>query len=303
MPKILICIPTYKRNNSLLECVKSIKKLNRFNKNEIGILILDNTTNNNSLKISKELKKTKLNIYHLNEKKRGIVNARNKCLQAANKFNPKYLAFIDDDVKLDKNWLSNNLLIINNYSADIVTGPQNYLKVKQNENLINYNELFEKKYNNKIKKVKWAATNNVFIRYKSIKLIPNLKFDKNLNKFGIGEDQLFFSTLNNLGLKILWSKKVKVFEKIHSHRNTSDWVKNRSFRLGILGHYIDTKLHGKILGYFLNYLKCFFYLFIFFLTIINPLAKVYKIKILNSFFRFYGRLRGPFLFKKIGFYK
>ena len=303
MPKILICIPTYKRNNSLLECVKSIKKLNRFNKNEIGILILDNTINNNSLKISKELKKTKLNIYHLNEKKRGIVNARNKCLQAANKFNPKYLAFIDDDVKLDKNWLSNNLLIINNYSADIVTGPQKYLKVKQNENLINYNELFEKKYNNKIKKVKWAATNNVFIRYKSIKLIPNLKFDKNLNKFGIGEDQLFFSTLSNLGLKILWSKKVKVFEKIYSHRNTSDWVKNRSSRLGILGHYIDIKLHGKILGYFLNYLKCFFYLFIFFLTIINPLAKVYKIKLLNSFFRFYGRLRGPFLFKKIGFYK
>ena len=303
MLKTLICICTYKRNNSLLECIKSIKKLNRFNKNEIGILILDNTINNNSLKISKELKKTKLNIYHLNEKKRGIVNARNKCLQAANKFNPKYLAFIDDDVKLDKNWLNNNLLIINNYSADIVTGPQNYLKVKQNENLINYNELFEKKYNNKIKKVKWAATNNVFIRYKSIKLIPNLKFDKNLNKFGIGEDQLFFSTLSNLGLKILWSKKVKVFEKIYSHRNTPDWVKNRSFRLGILGHYIDTKLHGKILGYFLNYLKCFFYLFIFFLTIINPLAKVYKIKLLNLFFRFYGRLRGPFLFKKIGFYK
>ena len=303
MLKTLICICTYKRNNSLLECIKSIKKLNRFNKNEIGILILDNTINNNSLKISKELKKTKLNIYHLNEKKRGIVNARNKCLQAANKFNPKYLAFTDDDVTLDKNWLINNLLIINNYSADIVTGPQNYLKVKQNENLINYNELFEKKYNNKIKKVKWAATNNVFIRYKSIKLIPNLKFDKNLNKFGIGEDQLFFSTLSNLGLKILWSKKVKVFEKIHSHRNTSDWVKNRSFRLGILGHYIDTKLHGKILGYFLNYLKCFFHLFIFFLTIINPLAKVYKIKLLNSFFRFYGRMRGPFLFKKIGFYK
>ena len=42
-------------------------------------------------------------INHLNEKKRGIVNARNKCLQAANKFNPKYLAFIDDDVKLDRN--------------------------------------------------------------------------------------------------------------------------------------------------------------------------------------------------------
>ena len=302
--KLSICIPTYNRNESLKKCIKSINKIKIKNKIKINIIIVDNSKNNNLHKIKKQLiKNSKFKILFLSEKKRGIVNARNKCLQAANKFNPKYLAFIDDDVKLDKNWLNNNLLIINNYSADIVTGPQNYLKVKQNENLINYNELFEKKYNNKIKKVKWAATNNVFIRYKSIKLIPNLKFDKNLNKFGIGEDQLFFSTLSNLGLKILWSKKVKVFEKIHFHRNTSDWVKNRSFRLGILGHYIDIKLHGKILGYFLNYLKCFFYLFIFFLTIINPLAKVYKIKLLNSFFRFYGRLRGPFLFKKIGFYK
>ena len=302
--KLSICIPTYNRNESLKKCIKSINKIKIKNKIKINIIIVDNSKNNNLLKIKKQLiKNSKFKILFLSEKKRGIVNARNKCLQAANKFNPKYLAFIDDDVKLDKNWLNNNLLIINNYSADVVTGPQNYLKVKQNENLINYNELFEKKYNNKIKKVKWAATNNVFIRYKSIKLIPNLKFDKNLNKFGIGEDQLFFSTLSNLGLKILWSKKVKVFEKIYSHRNTSDWVKNRSFRLGILGHYIDTKLHGKILGYFLNYLKCFFYLFIFFLTIINPLVKVYKIKLLNSFFRFYGRLRGPFLFKKIGFYK
>ena len=302
--KLSICIPTYNRNESLKKCIKSINKIKIKNKIKINIIIVDNSKNNNLLKVKKQLiKNSKFKILFLSEKKRGIVNARNKCLQAANKFNPKYLAFTDDDVTLDKNWLINNLLIINNYSADIVTGPQNYLKVKQNENLINYNELFEKKYNNKIKKVKWAATNNVFIRYKSIKLIPNLKFDKNLNKFGIGEDQLFFSTLSNLGLKILWSKKVKVFEKIYSHRNTSDWVKNRSSRLGILGHYIDIKLHGKILGYFLNYLKCFFYLFIFFLTIINPLAKVYKIKLLNLFFRFYGRLRGPFLFKKIGFYK
>ena len=303
MPKILICIPTYKRNNSLLECVKSIQKLNLINKCEVSILIIDNTVNNNSQKILKQIKKTKLNVYHLNEKKRGIVYARNKCLISAKEFNPKYLAFIDDDIRLDKNWLQNNLLIMNKFKADIVTGPQKYLKINQNKNLINYNELFEKKYNSEPKKVKWAATNNVFIKYKFLRLNPNLKFDKNLNKFGIGEDQLFFSRLNKLGLNILWSNTVKVFEKIHTHRNTLNWVKHRSFRLGILGHYIDTKFHGKILGYFINYLKCFFYLLIFLLSLINPLSKAYKANLINLFFRFYGRMKGPFLFKKIGFYK
>jgi len=302
--KLSICIPTYNRNESLKKCIKSINKIKIKNKIKINIIIVDNSKNNNLLKVKKQLiKNSKFKILFLSEKKRGIVNARNKCLQAANILNPKYLAFIDDDVTLDKNWLINNLLIINNYSADIVTGPQNYLKVKQNENLINYNELFEKKYNSEPKKVKWAATNNVFIKYKFLRLNPNLKFDKNLNKFGIGEDQLFFSRLNKLGLNILWSNTVKVFEKIHTHRNTLNWVKHRSFRLGILGHYIDTKLHGKILGYFINYLKCFFYLLIFLLSLINPLSKAYKANLINLFFRFYGRIKGPFLFKKIGFYK
>ena len=120
-------------------------KLNFINKCEIKILILDNTINNNSQKILKEIKKTKLNIYHLNEKKRGIVYARNKCLLSAKEFDPDYLVFIDDDVRLDKNWLQNNLLIMNKFKADIVTGPQKYLKINQNKNLINYNELFEKK--------------------------------------------------------------------------------------------------------------------------------------------------------------
>ena len=64
---------------------------------------------------------------------------------SAKEFNPKYLAFVDDDVRLDKNWLQNNLLIMNKFKADIVTGPQKYLKINQNKNLINYNELFEKK--------------------------------------------------------------------------------------------------------------------------------------------------------------
>ena len=72
-------------------------------------------------RLNRHQNKAKLNIYHLNEKKRGIVYARNKCLLSAKEFNPDYLAFIDDDVRLDNNWLQNNLLIMNKFKADIVT--------------------------------------------------------------------------------------------------------------------------------------------------------------------------------------
>ena len=49
----------------------------------------------------------------------------------------------------------------------------------------------------------------------------------------MGEDQLFFLQLNKKGHQILWSKEIKVLRK-HSHRSTMKWVKDRSFRLGVL---------------------------------------------------------------------
>jgi len=83
--------------------------------------------------------------------------------------------------------------------ADIVTGPQLSLKKKflNRKNIINYSDFFEKRYKKDVQQVSWAASNNVFLKYNIIKK-HNLFFDKTLNKFGIGEDQLFFSKLNNL---------------------------------------------------------------------------------------------------------
>ena len=51
MNKILICIPTFYRNKSLIECLNSIKKLENINLFDIRILILDNTISNNSFNI------------------------------------------------------------------------------------------------------------------------------------------------------------------------------------------------------------------------------------------------------------
>ena len=82
MNKILICICTYNRNQSLINCLNSIKKLKDINFFDIKILIVDNTVSNNSYDIIKKYKKkNKFIIYQEKERKRGVVNARNKCLK------------------------------------------------------------------------------------------------------------------------------------------------------------------------------------------------------------------------------
>ena len=299
--KILICICTYKRNNILNECLMSFNKaVIPFNFN-IKFLVIDNTINGNAKNIINKLKK-KFNykIYYVNEKKRGIVHARNKCLDEVRKINCDYFSFLDDDCEIDSKWFINLKKIINIYRIKIITGPQIHRNIRKINN--NLEIIFEKKINDDKKFVNWAATNNVIVS-KKVLLSSNLKFDINLNKFGMGEDQLFFLQLNKKGHKILWNKEIKVYERRHSHRSTIKWVADRSFRLGILGNYIDKKIYGSIIGNLLNYLKSIYYLFLSIFIALQPFQQLYTYKLISFIYRSFGRILGPFLFKKIEFYK
>ena len=299
--KILICICTYKRNYILNKCLISFNKVVIPFNFDIEFLIIDNTINGNAKKIIKQVrKKFKYKIYYFNEKKRGIVNARNKCLSEVKKINCNYFSFLDDDCEIDVKWFVNFKKIINKHKVQIVTGPQIH---KGNEKINNnLGIIFEKKINNNKKFVNWAATNNVILSKKII-LSSNLKFDVNLNKFGMGEDQLFFLQLNKKGHQILWNKEIKVYEKKHSHRSTMKWVTDRSFRLGILGNYIDKKIYGSIIGNIVNYIKSIYYLLLSILIAMNPFQKLYTYKLISFIYRSFGRMLSPFLFKKIEFYK
>jgi len=300
MKTLVICICTYKRNESLEQCLKSLKNLNNTKKIKITILIIDNTINYESFNLVKKIKKNFVyKIIQINENKRGVVHARNKALKKLKELKPQYVSFIDDDCIVNKLWLINILKIIKKNKADIVTGPQIYFKSKKK---INYTEYFEKKYYSKVKKVNWAATNNVFFLYNTIKN-KKLFFDKSLNRFGMGEDQLFFSILNQKGYKIYWSKNIKVYEKNHSHRLNIHWLIKRSFRLGVLGHFIDKKLHGNFIGYLINYLKSILYFLYAAISFFKIFNKKSRINIINFLFRFLGRLIGPFIFNKINFSK
>ena len=304
--KLVICICTYNRNLSLLRCLKSINNLYVVPNIKIEVVVVDNAIKYPSFKLVKKLKKSfKYKIIQSHEKKRGVVYARNKCLNEAKKINPKFICFFDDDCVVDRFWLKNVFKVMKFTGAEIVTGPQLPLKKKylHFSNKINYSQFFEKTYKkDTIKRVNWAASNNVFLKYDIIKK-HNLIFDKTLNKFGIGEDQLFFSKIDSYGYKIYWSKTIKVFESIHEHRLNLKWLVERSFRLGVLGHHIDMSIYGKFTGFVINYLKSVYYFTKAFGYIFLFFNIKYRTRVINCFSRFFGRLIGPFILKKINFFK
>jgi len=301
---LVICICTYNRNLSLIRCLRSINKIYLVSNIKIKIIVVDNSYEYSSLKSVQKLKKSlKYKIIQIHEKKRGVVYARNKCLREVKKINPKFICFFDDDCVVDRFWLKNVFKIIKLTNAEIATGPQLTLNKKyfNSSKSINYSQFFEKQYKENLKRVSWAASNNVFLKYNIIKK-HRIFFDKALNKFGIGEDQLFFLKLNSYGHKIYWSKTIKVFEDIHGHRLNLRWLIRRSFRLGVLGHYIDISIHGRFMGYIINYSKCIYYFAKSFSYIFLFFNNKFQVQILNFFFRFYGRLIGPLFLKKIDFF-
>ena len=296
---ILICICTYNRNLQLEKCIKSFKKTYIPSNFNIKFLIVDNSINKNAENIINSLKKkTQFTIKYVSETKRGIVNARNKVLIESKKIGSDYIAFFDDDCLIDKYWFKNIKSLIKKYS--IITGPQLYQKSKSN--IKNLSFIFEKKYKNKLQYVNWAATNNVLFK-SSILKYKKLKFDIKLNKFSMGEDQLFFSQLNKMGYKIIWSKNIKVYESYHEKRSDLKEIARRSFRLGVLSHYIDKKIYGNFKGILINYLKTIYYLFLSLLELIKIGKKNYFHHLTNRFSRFYGKLIGPIIFQKINFFK
>ena len=293
---LVVCICTYKRNNDLIDLLKSFEKAIIPTNINLEFLIVDNTINYNAKKIIIKFKKNFFyNIKYFCEKKRGVVFARNRCLKEIKNLNCSYFAFFDDDCKIDKFWFVEFKKIKTRTNAKIITGPQIY----PNNHLGN---IFEKKIYKNNSFVKWAATNNV-IMSKNILITSNIKFDINLNKFGMGEDQLFFLKLSKLGNRIIWNKNLKVYEKPHLHRKNIKWILQRSFRLGVLGNYIDKSIYGNFLGYIINYLKFIYYIFGSMIIIFFPFQKFLVQRFINLISRSIGRLMGPFLFKKINFFK
>ena len=98
-------------------------------------------------------------------------------------------------------------------------------------------------------------------------------------------------------------RKIQVTETIHYHRQNIKWLSNRSFRLGVLGNYIDRKIYGNTLGLLINYLKSIYFLIKFILYSLLPLRKNYFIHLNNFLFRALGKLLGPFIFDKVKFLK
>ena len=292
--KIAICICFSKKNETHQH--KIINNLNLIKIPKECNLSFYLVANNNPTKLIDLIKKIitnkKINIFILNSVKKDIPNTRNIFLLKIKNKNLDYIGFLDDDCKINRNWVYLMTNFITKYKCDIVGGPQ-YHKVTN----LKYKKLYgilEPANKNK-QNIKWVATNNCFFKKKILDK-TNLLFNKNLKNIG-GSDQLFFRKLKKKGFSIMWNSKAAIEEYPQVDRENYIWFLKRNFRYGYSGLIIDISIYGKKIGYLMNISKT---IILFFLSLINLFFIFRKYNFIKSLFYFVkasGRLASMFGYK------
>ena len=292
--KIAICICFSKKNETYQH--KVLNNLNMLMIPKGCNLTFYFVVNDNPAKLINLKKKIiiskKFNVSILKSFKKDIPNTRNIFLLKIKKQNLDYIGFLDDDCKINKNWVCLMTNFITKYKCDIVGGPQ--LHGVSN---IKYKKLYSilEPSNSDKQKVSWIATNNCFFKKKILDK-TNLLFNQNLKNIG-GSDQLFFGKLKKKGFSIMWNSKAIVKEYPQVNRENYAWFLKRNFRYGYSGLIIDKIIYGKKIGYFINISKLIFLLFLSLVTLFFIFKKYNFIKSLFYFLKASGRFISIFGYK------
>ncbi|MFS4491359.1 glycosyltransferase [Maribacter sp. 2308TA10-17] len=231
MNQVVIGIPTYKRPEMLEKLILSIyaSQINHDLIDAINIVVVDNDSERTAEFVIDALKSNCIlpfTIHYFNYPKKGLTHVRNEILKQSLKFNPEYIAFVDDDEYVTENWLNELVKTMINTNADIVQGPNLPVFEKEVPDYISrwfHVENFETNT-----QMELVESNNLLIKSKFLD-DHNLRFDSRFDQTG-GEDTFFGVQALEKGARIFWSHDAIVYETIPEKRATLKWLMRRIYR-------------------------------------------------------------------------
>lgn len=228
MASFSICIATFRRPYLLEKLLKSLNDLNLSEDMKVEIIIVDNDKDASAKSIVKNFEKySKFTVKYFIEPIKNISLARNKAIEQSQ---GDFIAFVDDDETVDKNWLFSLYDCLLKYQADGVFG----LVVPE----------FEEGINNKYKKreiyfspmdetgsdARFMFAGSVLLKKEMI-LKSNIFFDSSYGLTG-GEDANFFGRLKANGAKFVNCREALSYEFISRERTKLRFFYNRAVRGG-----------------------------------------------------------------------
>lgn len=226
----LIAIPTFRRSARLkallphvIETISSV--------HAIEILVIDNNAIPVEQKLVQNFSKTSpYPVHYIHEAQAGVSNARNAALQFATS---RFVAFLDDDMEVTKDWIDSLIKVSLTHKAGLVFGP---LIAKFEDEADPRNPYLSSLYTRHSKQTKPGLSNEAFgtggclIDLESC-ILPDPPFDTNLNESG-GEDDMFFESLHKSGTLYGWAPTALCYECVEPKRTTPKYIARRNFGFG-----------------------------------------------------------------------
>ncbi len=198
---LMVC--TYRRPDAFPKFVDSAAKLDIPAGLTLHLCVADNNPKSHYDRyIGASLAKLPFAHSYGHEPEPGYSNARNKALKLALKTRADLLAFSDDDMELDHDWLTGHLRSHAEFGCDVVGGA-----IRGRDGKHEHGRRF--KHGQVCNK---QGAGNVSFRRRLVDAQGlALRFDPGFNKTG-REDQAFFSQAHAQGVKIVFSKYPVVYD-------------------------------------------------------------------------------------------
>lgn len=218
---IALCIPTWRRNDLLRQCLSAVSTLQLPDRHHLLVLVVDNDALGGAHTLCRELAQNKgLRLSYFIEPERGLCSVRNRLLQESLRTDAQWLAFLDDDEQPAPDWLLAHLHGLSACGADVSAGP--VIQYLDNESPVTP-QISDNVSAPQIPR--FVACNNVMFRRKLISE-QGLRFDPLFNFTG-GEDFDFFESSRRCGNRHIWTGAAMVYETVTPERATFGYLFHR----------------------------------------------------------------------------
>lgn len=234
--KLSIIIPVYNVEAYLSMCLESLVTQD-MDKSEYEIILVNDGSTDNSLKIIKEFKEKFSNTIIINQENQGVSNARNNGLARAN---GKYVWFIDPDDFIEANSIPFIIESLESFNADIMEigfspCPEDSI-FKDNNNVYRIDGM---------DKLGAGSSGCIYIIKKTLLTENNIWWN---NELSYGEDYLFAFQIKSTKHRNIFSNNV-----IYNYRQRSSSSMNDKSILNIIRHRDSMLLLAQIYKeYFFN---------------------------------------------------
>ncbi len=231
MPSLVICIPTYRRNDELAELLAALQAQTPPDSAQVSILVIDNNPGGDAEPVVREAQTEAFHfpIRYLHETAPGVTFVRNRALKATAESD--FIAFIDDDELPAPGWISALWAGRCETGAAVVFGDVIARYEEDAPDWIIAGDFHSKRVMEDGARDTPGATDNCLIDL-SVVRHHGLRFDPALSLIG-GEDTLFFDALLQAGEKFANAAGAVTYERVPEGRATLAWLVKRWRRTGL----------------------------------------------------------------------